>query len=274
MPAALFGLLALTAAGTFYMSDPIRPASVDRPMRVDTQLTPGAVAVSRASISDRSLQFDAPRPTAALMTRPETPSAPTFVAFESAGAPIQPLIAAPRPEVSFQVSRPLPASAPQGHAIIAPLPDTAISFPAPQLISASVQRDKAPFIDPAPRRPPAMPDTVTVRRPPSAEQRPDRQLAATAHASLDAARIVIHHPSGQARKQARDLVAKLSTNGAARVEVRLVNVHVSQPTIRYFFGADREAGRFLKDAVPGSRLQDFTTYEHLPRQGTIEVWLR
>jgi len=97
----------------------------------------------------------------------------------------------------------------------------------------------------------------------------------------DSLRIFIHYP---ARRNdavpAIRLAALLQTRGFPIADIRLVEVEVEQPSVRYFFPDDRADSRRLVDVIDTllphqapDKVTDFSHFSPKPRPGTVELWL-
>jgi hypothetical protein len=76
------------------------------------------------------------------------------------------------------------------------------------------------------------------------------------------------------------LAALLQTRGFPIVDIRLVEVEVEQPSVRYFFPGDRAESRRLVEVIDTLVPQqapdtatDFSHFSPKPRPGTVELWL-
>jgi hypothetical protein len=97
----------------------------------------------------------------------------------------------------------------------------------------------------------------------------------------DSLRIVIHYPAHHDDAvPAIRLAALLQTRGFAVVDIRLVEVEIEQPSVRYFFPGDRADSRRLVDVIDTlvphqapDKATDFSHFSPKPRPGTVELWL-
>jgi hypothetical protein len=104
-------------------------------------------------------------------------------------------------------------------------------------------------------------------------------------ASSTGIRIFIHHAGSDVASAAlaHQLASHLRRQGFAVADIRTVDFRIEKPSVRYFFGADRNESeqlvevvqRFSDDARSRSpqRATDFTHYNPKPRPGNVEVWL-
>jgi hypothetical protein len=98
-------------------------------------------------------------------------------------------------------------------------------------------------------------------------------------------RIFIHYDSSDVASAAlaHRLAGYLRDLGFAVADIRTVDFRIEKPSVRYFFGADRNDSEHLVQAVEGffddpqsrspPRATDFTHYTPKPRPGNVEVWL-
>jgi formylglycine-generating enzyme required for sulfatase activity len=97
-------------------------------------------------------------------------------------------------------------------------------------------------------------------------------------------RVLIHHPVGtQNAIPAIQLAAYLLAHGFAVTDIRAVDSHIEQPSVRYFFERDQPDSDRLVEAIgaffakaPGLAPHEAINLSHLspkPQQGNIEVWL-
>lgn len=100
----------------------------------------------------------------------------------------------------------------------------------------------------------------------------------------DEARVFIHYPNGNAAALARAqrIAQRIASDGYEVAEVRGVDIDIETPSVRYFFDAEAEVGRDLREVLASDaldfhtdevRLLDLRSFEPRPRAGTLEVWL-
>ena len=101
------------------------------------------------------------------------------------------------------------------------------------------------------------------------------------------ARVFVHYSRFREseRQRAVRLAQHLRAQGVNVVDIRGVDFGIRAPSVRYFFGEDREDGEMLVHALrrfyadegglgrPPERAQSFASYSPKPNSGTIEVWL-
>jgi hypothetical protein len=129
----------------------------------------------------------------------------------------------------------------------------------------------------APARAPLEPErTIAAKPAPEVVPVPDRPRAAAA-----TPRIFIHYPAHQGDAvPAIQLAALLQTRGFHVADIRLMDVEVERPSLRYFFARDRADSRRLVDVLNALSVRqvpdqatDFTHFPRKPRPGTVELWL-
>ena len=98
-------------------------------------------------------------------------------------------------------------------------------------------------------------------------------------------RIFIHHAGSDVASSAlaHRLAGYLRRLGYSVADIRTVDFRIENPSVRCFFGADRNGSEHLVDAVERffdnaqsrspQRATDFTHYTPRPRPGNVEVWL-
>lgn len=107
------------------------------------------------------------------------------------------------------------------------------------------------------------------------------QAAPGAPPASDPLRIFIHYPAHHDDAlPAIRLAALLQTRGFPIADIRLVESEIEQPSVRYFFPADRAVGRGLVDVIgtldphlAPDKATDFSHFSPKPRPGTVELWL-
>jgi hypothetical protein len=100
-------------------------------------------------------------------------------------------------------------------------------------------------------------------------------------ASAGPPRIFIHYPAHQGdAAPAMRLAALLQTRGFEVADIRLVEIAVEHPSLRYFFARDRADSERLVDVLNALSIHqvpdgatDFSAYAPKPRPGTVELWL-
>ena len=215
------------------------------------------------------------RQTDGLAPSPQRPAAaaraevnPTPVRFTS------PASAAPKPDVLLEIAA-LQSPADTRNGMRPPSREVLVHRPSPpRLMPAALRPDQTPAVGAPPVQRPFQQTARSVPGPTPSGLRPKARAATMVPGAQDGTRIVIHYPTSDGRAQARKLAGQLGHGGSGRAELRAVDIRVSGPTIRYFFRQDRGAARKLLDTLPKARVQDFTTYARLPRQGTLEIWLQ
>jgi hypothetical protein len=125
----------------------------------------------------------------------------------------------------------------------------------------------------------AAPSVARVQAPPERATMPGPTSEASP--GMDAAGITIHYPAhGNDAVTAIRFAALLQTRGFPVADIRLVEVEIEQPSVRYFFAGDRAESRHLVDVMSTLSVDQApdqaTDYSHVrrkPRPGSIELWL-
>lgn len=126
----------------------------------------------------------------------------------------------------------------------------------------------------------APPERATVPRPtPGASQ--TMGPAGPPAPGTDAPGITIHYPAhGNDAVTAIRFAALLQSRGFPVADIRLVEVEIEQPSVRYFFAGDRAESRHLVDVMSTlsvdqapDQATDFSHVSPKPRPGSIELWL-
>jgi hypothetical protein len=107
------------------------------------------------------------------------------------------------------------------------------------------------------------------------------QAAPGAPSAPDSLRIFIHYPAHHDDAvPAIRLAALLQTRGFPIVDIRLVELEIDEPSVRYFFPGDRAVSRSLVDVIgtlaphlAPDKATDFSHFFPKPRPGTVELWL-
>ncbi|NBB71816.1 MAG: hypothetical protein GVY33_16080 [Alphaproteobacteria bacterium] len=120
--------------------------------------------------------------------------------------------------------------------------------------------------------PPAWAAAAAPASPVAVAERATALPAQEVTASID---VLVHHRGADAAVAARagEIAARLRGLGASVELLDAGELVVSADRLRFFFPADAAAAEVLVEALPATRLQDFTHYTPTPTPGTLELWL-